>query len=193
KEALGLDTVSIHGNFFELGGYSLIAVKVMLAIEKQRGTRLPLSTLFENPIIAKLAKLISGCDDEQIKWDLLVPIKADGNRPPLYIVHGAGMNVLAFRPLAGHLDPDQPVYGLQAKGLDGTTAPSETISAIAKEYVEEIRRHNPSGPYAIAGYSAGGTIAIEMAKQLVDLGADVKFVGLIDSYPHDGSNDYVTV
>ncbi|MBK1439221.1 amino acid adenylation domain-containing protein [Parapedobacter sp. ISTM3] len=178
-------------DFFELGGHSLLAVEVITRIEKQLGKRLPLASLFNSPTIEKLALLLD--DEETLQWNLLVPIKPEGKKPPLYIVHGAGMNVLAFQPLSNHLDPDQPVYGLQAKGLDGVTAPAETVQEIAKDYVDEICKHYPSGPYAIAGYSAGGTIAIEMAKQLKDAGQEVLFVGLIDSYPHNVSNDYKTV
>lgn len=185
KETLGLDMVSIHSNFFELGGYSLIAVKVMLAIEKHRGVRLPLSTLFENPTIEKLAKLISG-DDEQIKWDSLVPIQTTGTKPPIYLVHGGGLNVLVFQSMAQYLDDDQPVYAMQALGLNGETTLFDNMEEIAEKYIQEILTVNPDGPYYLAGYSLGGKIVYEMAKQLLEMNKEVGMVGIFDTV---GSNN----
>lgn len=192
SQMLGLKNISVHDNFFEIGGYSLIAVKVMLAIEKETNKRLPLSSLFENPTIAKLALSLDN-HNESITWNSLVPIKPDGTKPPLYIVHGAGMNVLVFTNLVAHVDDEQPLFGFQARGLDGKTDPSGTVEKIAAEYIDELLQHNPTGPYAISGYSSGGTIAIEMAQQLARMGKEVSFLGLIDAYPHNLPSDYHVV
>ena len=179
QELLNLPQISINDNFFELGGHSLIAVTMMARITKLTGKTLPLATLLEYPTIKKLAGLLDG--NEAAKWDCLVPVKTSGNKVPIYIVHGAGLHVLLFNTLADLMCADQPVYALQAHGLNGIDRPYDCIEDIAAHYVSEIVRHNPNGPYALAGYSFGGTIAFEMAKQLTNAGRTVTLVGLLDT------------
>ena len=180
-ETLGLPAISIYDNFFEIGGHSLLAVQMMAKIEKETGKRLPLAALFESSTIKSLSLLLQ-TDKKNITWNSLVPIRPKGNKTPLYMVHGAGLNVLLFNSLLLHLDPGQPVYGLQAKGLNGVDTPLDKLEDIASYYISEILKHNPNGPYALAGYSLGGTIAYEMAKQLQALGKEVKVLALFDSY-----------
>lgn len=181
-EYLGVKQIGVHDNFFELGGHSLIAVKVMGRIERETGTRLPLATLFEAPTVEKLAQCFA--PGKSITWDSLVPIKPKGNKMPLYMVHGAGLNVLLFNTLASNMSPDQPVYGLQAKGLNGIDEPLDNIEDIAAHYIAAIMEQNPSGPYALAGYSFGGIIAYEMARQLEALGKEVKMLAMFDTYAY---------
>ncbi|MGI4740011.1 MAG: non-ribosomal peptide synthetase [Janthinobacterium lividum] len=183
QDCLGSPALSVVDNFFELGGHSLLAVQVMARLEKETGKRLPLATLFEQPTIEKLAAILQ-VDSAAITWDVLVPIKPTGTKPPLYIVHGVCLNVLIFNGLASSMDADQPVYALQAKGLNGIDEPLTTVEAMATHYVAAITVGNPVGPYALAGYSFGGIIAYEMAKQLVAAGKEVKFLGLFDTYAH---------
>ncbi len=191
EECLEVDKIDIHSDFFELGGHSLIAVKVMTLIEKQTGNRLPLAALLEQPTIQKLASYL---DKKQISWDSLVPLKPKGNKPPLFIVHGANYNVLIYKNLADNLGPNQPVYALQAKGLSGKAKPHDTIEDMASHYISEIISVNPEGPYALAGFSFGGVIAYEMAKQLRAQGKKVKTLALLDSYVYPSyyySNPFV--
>ena len=101
---------------------------------------------------------------------------------PLYIVHGAGLNVLLFNALAMNMDDEQPVYGLQARGLNGIDEPLDVMEEIAANYIAEIVAQNPTGPYALAGYSLGGTIAYEMARQLIEAGKEVKMLAVFDTY-----------
>jgi amino acid adenylation domain-containing protein len=182
-ELLGIEKVGIYDNFFELGGHSLIAVQVMARIEKETGKRLPLAILFENSTVEKLALMLH-LDGKSITWDSLVPIKPKGTKVPIYIVHGAGLNVLLFNTLATHMDADQPVYGLQAKGLNGIDEPLKRIEDIAAHYIASIRAQNPNGPYALAGFSFGGIIAFEMAKQLEALNLEVKMLAMFDTYAY---------
>lgn len=181
KEALKLDSINITDNFFELGGHSLLAVQVMQKIEKATGVKLPLASLFEYPSAKALAMLL-GKAEKEIKWNSLVNIKPEGNKTPLYLIHGTGLNVLAFHSIAKYVDKQQPVFGLQAQGLDGAPLNFENLSEIAKIYVDEILASNSEGPYALIGYSLGGIIAVEMAKQLKKLGKQVKLVGAVDTY-----------
>jgi len=181
QELMGLDQISIFDNFFTLGGRSLVAVQIMARIEKLTGKRLPLATLFEHSTIEKLA-LVLQLDAKSITWESLVPIKPQGSKMPLYIVHGAGLNVLLFNALAMNMDEEQPVYGLQAKGLNGVDEPLDVMEDIAANYISEILAQNPTGPYALAGYSLGGTIAYEMARQLITMGKEVKMLAVFDTY-----------
>ncbi|WOD44518.1 non-ribosomal peptide synthetase [Hwangdonia lutea] len=185
QESLGIDSIDIHSDFFELGGHSLIAVKVMALIEKQTGNRLPLSTLFEYSSIEKLATYIDK-GNQQSHWHSLVPIKPNGDKTPLYIVHGGEFNVLIFHGLAKKIDKDRPVYGLQAKGLNGIDEPHATVEEMVEDYVSEIISANPNGPYALAGYSFGGVIAFEMARKLKAMGKKVTTVALFDTYMYPG-------
>ncbi|MBC6612094.1 amino acid adenylation domain-containing protein [Hymenobacter sp. BT507] len=185
KTCLGMDQVDIFADFFALGGHSLLAVRVMACIEKEIGQRLPLATLFEHSTIEKLARLLEH-DSQFITWDSLVPIKPQGSKTPLYLVHGAGLNVLLYQAMSRYMDPEQPIYGLQACGLNGEEKPLETIEDIAAHYVNSIEKTNPNGPYALAGYSFGGIIAYEMARQLLARGKQVQFLGLFDTYAHEG-------
>lgn len=102
----------------------------------------------------------------------LVPLKPTGDRPPLFARPGHNGDVFCYRALAEHLDPGQPLYGLEPKGIDGSPTP-ETVEEIARYEVEQIRQLRPHGPYHLAGYCAGGAIAFESARQLAAAGEEV--------------------
>jgi len=182
-ENLGIESVGVYDDFFELGGHSLMAIRVLNQIEKETGKRLPLATLFEHSTVEAMTLMLK-MDSRSITWDSLVAIKPHGQKMPLYIVHGAGLNVLFFNTLAKNMDPEQPVYGLQAKGLNGIDEPLEKIEDMAAYYISEIVKQNPKGPFALAGFSFGGIIAYEMAKQLKAMGKDVKMLAMFDTYAY---------
>ena len=179
QDCLKIDKLDIHSDFFELGGHSIIGVQVMARLEKETENRLPLVALLKYPTIKKLAAYM---DSEFINWDSLVPLKPEGTKPALYIVHGANHNVLMFNALAHGLDKDQPVYGLQSRGLNGITEPHDSIHQMAADYIAEIVASNPDGPYALGGFSYGGIVAYEMARQLMAQGKDVKILAQFDTY-----------
>lgn len=181
EDALGISPIDINHDFFEIGGHSMIAVQVMTSLEEELKIKLPISILFEHPTIKRLARLIESKEDKA-SWKSLVPIKPAGSKTPLYIVHGGGLNVMPFYAIAKHLDAEQPLYGLQAIGLNGEDKPPHTIEGIASEYIKEITSQNPTGPYALAGYSLGGIIAFEMAKQLKSQGKEIKALVMFDTY-----------
>ena len=166
--------ISIHDNFFSLGGHSLVAVQIMARVAKITGKHLPISMLLKYPTIARLALHLND-DNSQEVWNSLVPIRPTGSKTPLYVIHGEGLNVMYFNDLVTNMDPDQPVYGLQARGLKGEP-PLEVMEEIAAKYIEEILVQNPEGPYLLAGYSFGGYVAVEMRKQLKAMGKDVKLI-----------------
>jgi thioesterase domain-containing protein/acyl carrier protein len=180
---LGVNNIKIKDDFFELGGHSLLAVEVMTQLERETRKRLPLNSLFRYPNLEEFAELFEEektPDKKDESWSCLVPIKPSGSKPPLYLIHGAGSNVGTFFVLAKKVDADQPVFGLQAKGLNGIDEPFSTIPEMASHYIEEIIRHNPDGPYHIGGQSFGGYVAFEMAKQMKQMNKDVTNLLLFD-------------
>src|SRR3954453_23008083 len=120
-----------------------------------------LATFFESATIADLARQIRG-EAPRAPWRSLVPIRSGGSRPRLFLVHAVFGDVLCFADLAKALGPDQPCYGLQARGLDGVESPLTRVEEIARYYLDEIRIVQPSGPYCLGGLSSGATIAYEM-------------------------------
>ncbi len=185
QDVLGIDLIGIRDNFFELGGNSLLAVKTFAQIEEKIGKVLPLSILLKAPTIQELATVIR---QEKISqdWLPLVEIQPQGSKPPLFCIHGGGFNVLVYRDLAIKLGSDYPVYGLQARGLKSDRAWLDQIEAIAQDYIREIQKVQPEGPYFLAGLSNGGNIALEMAQQLKDKGHQVGLLAMFDSQGPEG-------
>ena len=203
RELLGVDQIGIHDDFFELGGQSLIAVRVFQRIGKKYRVELPLATLFEAPTIADCAALLRprlglsegdgapaarasvvqrSAGNGAPAFNPLVSIRSGKEWPPFFCVHGAGGNVLNFRDVARAMSGAHPFYGLQAHGVDGATAPLETIEQMASAYLMKIRELQPEGPYLLGGYSGGGLVAFEMAHLLNAAGQDVKLLALIDTF-----------
>jgi amino acid adenylation domain-containing protein len=181
KRLFAIDSVGIHDNFFDLGGHSLLAFRFFAALEKATGAQLPLATLFEAPTIEQLATII-----REKGWRPpspgLVPIKPGGSRRPIFFVHAVGGNLLDYYDLARSLPPDQPAFGLQARGLDGKEPPLIRVEDMAEQYVKEIGILQPHGPYALGGYSSGGIVAFEMARQLVGRGETITMLALLDTF-----------
>lgn len=155
-----------NDNFFEIGGHSLLAVEVVTELERKLKRELSLNIIFKFPDLASLAKELDIANEDNEKWNCLVPIKPNGNKPPIYMVHGIGCSVTSFYALAAQMGEDQPVFGFQVKGLNGVDAPHQSIEEMAAHYLGLMLEHNPKGPYYISGYSFGGYVAYEMVKQM---------------------------
>lgn len=174
------DDICIDDDFFASGGHSLAAARLFAKIEEQFDKRLPLVTLFDAPTIRQLARILR--DKEwSPKWSPLVPIRANGTRRPLFLVHAIGGNVLNYKRLDAHLAPNQPIYALQAAGLQDRRMDITTIEEVARTYLTALRSAQPEGPYYLGGFSSGGVVAYEMAQQLVRAGQDVAILLLFDS------------
>jgi acyl transferase domain-containing protein/thioesterase domain-containing protein/aryl carrier-like protein len=208
-ELLGVDRIGARDDFFELGGQSLIAVRLFARLRKKYGVDLPLSTLFESPTLEACAQVLAdalGGAPEAARlategdvsapieptagranraWSpfkSLVAIQRGDGRTPFFCVHGAGGNVLNFRDLSRAMGAEQPFYGLQARGVDGILPPHDSVEEMALAYLEEVRALQARGPYMLGGYSGGGIVAFEMARQLTQMGEDVELLALIDTF-----------
>jgi len=181
QDLLGIDSIAPDQNYFDLGGDSPLAVQLFARIEKRFHVKLPLATLFEAPTIEGLAQILGREMPSPSGWSPVVAIQPNGSRPPFFCIHGAGGNVLIYRDLSLHLGPDQPFYGLQSQGLDGSCAPLTRIEDMAALYAREIRRLQPHGPYLLGGYCLGGTIAFEVARQLHAKGEEIALLALFDT------------
>ncbi|MEO6596882.1 MAG: SDR family NAD(P)-dependent oxidoreductase [Planctomycetota bacterium] len=193
-ELLGVEQPELDQDFFDLGGHSLLAVRLFARIHTDFALDLELSTLLSAGTVRKLASVVRaelqlpepGSEPVRSvaarKGQHVVPIQTEGTRPKLFLVHGAGGNVLGFRDLSHYFGKNQPVYGLQARGVDGKQPPHQTIDEMATAYLAELREIQPHGPYFLGGYSGGGVVAFEMAQQMRALGEPIAFVGMIDTW-----------
>ncbi len=179
---LGKEKIGTRDNFFDLGGHSLLAARLMHRIEQTLGQRLPLAALLQAPTVEQFAALLRQ-EGWSASWSSLVAIQPEGSRVPFFCVHGVGGNVVGFRDLARHMGPDQPFYALQPQGLDGKRPCISSVTEMAENYIKEIRRVQPEGPYRIGGYSFGGLVAYEMAQQLRAQDQEVSLLALLDTYP----------
>ncbi|MEU9795697.1 amino acid adenylation domain-containing protein [Streptomyces sparsogenes] len=165
-DLLHLPRVGVHDSMFELGGTSLTAMRLIATLEQRFGTVIPLSEFIAAPTVAAMAARLRSADAAPAPFDPVVPLNPSGDRTPLFLVHPMGGNVLCFLPFARHLDPEQPLYALQAAGADPGTEPLRTIEDMARGYIAAVKRVQPQGPYRISGYSFGGFVAFEMARRL---------------------------
>src|SRR5262249_46796036 len=154
---------------------SLLAVRLFSFIENTFHKRLPLSTLFSAPTIARLTELLRR--QETHSETSIVALQASGVLPPLFCVHGHFGEVLFYQPLSQCLGPQQRFFALQAQAKNGSPA-HDNIESMAAEYLADIRQVQPEGPYYVCGYCLGAVVAFEMAHQLRGQGQDVAFLGL---------------
>ncbi|HVK99647.1 MAG TPA: amino acid adenylation domain-containing protein, partial [Dongiaceae bacterium] len=180
---LPVERVSVRDNFFELGGHSLIGVRIMARINKELGTQLQVAALLATQSIEKLAQLIG--QGGEAGESLLVPIAgndAGNDKPPLFVIHPVGGDVLIYADLARALQSNFSVYGLRARGLSGAQPPFTNLAEMVEQYVSLIRAEQPAGPYRLAGQSLGGIFALAVTRALEAQGETVTDVVLLDSY-----------
>jgi amino acid adenylation domain-containing protein len=187
EEVLPVSHIGTRDSFFDLGGHSLLAVRMFARLEERFRIRLPLATLFQAPTIEGLAEIIQE-GGRSASWRSLVAIQPKGSRPPLFAVPGIDGNVLCYSDLARFMVPEQPFYGLQSRGLDGTEKPLTRIEDIAAAFLGEIREAQPEGPYNLVGMCIGGVVAYEMAQQLLAAGQEVGLLILLETWPPMGSS-----
>ncbi|MCY7335813.1 MAG: amino acid adenylation domain-containing protein [Chamaesiphon sp.] len=178
ERVLGVQPIGISDNFFDLGGHSLIALQLFAQIERIWKKHILFSVLLESPTIAALADTLR--QPESTNWSPLVLLKSGRNISPLFCIHPLGGNLFDYYNLVTKLDWDRPIYGLQAQGLDREKPPVDRIEDMASNFIRSIQTIQPDGPYFLVGYSFGGVIAFEIARQLTERGQKVAWLGLLD-------------
>lgn len=171
-------------NFFDLGGDSLLAMTLLLEIERETGCKIPFTAIYDAPTVTAMAAFLR---QQPPAFSPLVCLKDGDGAPPFFMVHGIGGTVMELARLANLIDYCGPVYGIQARGLDGAEPPLANIKEMAAFYLQAIRQIQPEDPYYLSGYSFGGLVAIEMGRQLMLAGNEVGLLVLVDSYPHPNS------
>ena len=181
EEALGKKGIGVEDNFFDVGGHSLLAARMMTEVERVFGIPIPLVVLLEKPTIRELTGTIEDAGWKPT-WKSLVNMKASGDQEPLFLVHAIGGDILSYRRLVERLQElDRPIYGIRAQGLGGVVEPFTDIKEMAAFYIKEMKEIQPLGPYYLGGYSFGGTVAYEMAQRLNASGEEVAWLAMFDT------------
>ncbi|HEX7139262.1 MAG TPA: amino acid adenylation domain-containing protein, partial [Vicinamibacterales bacterium] len=181
ERILGRGGIGVRDNFFEIGGHSFLAVKLLAAVRHHFDSDLELRALLDSPTIEHLANVLR-LRGEKGPWTPLVPLRPTGSRRPIFLVHPGGGTALPYIDLTTALGTDQPVYGLRSLGLEKGQTPLFDVAQMSALYIETIRAIDSRGPYCLAGWSAGGVIAFDMAVQLRESGHEVAMLALLDSY-----------
>jgi thioesterase domain-containing protein/acyl carrier protein len=214
SEHLGVDRVGPDDHFFDLGGSSLQAVRVIGRVREALGQGVHLAALLDAPTVGGFARHLCEHYPEEVSRvfrpaslpgpavgmnghdhrtngeptsaghdqnSLLVPLRPNGSKPPLFLVHPPGGIVICYQALARHLGPDRPVYGVRARGVYGDEPLPASLEEMAAEYVAAIRAVRPAGPYLLGGWSLGGVAAFETARQLTAAGERVGELVLFDT------------
>lgn len=188
EKAMGLKNLSIRDNFFDLGGRSLAAMRIVCQINRIYSVDFGLATLFSGNTIERLSDLVRKRLSDNTSTSIIA-MQPRGSAAPLFIIHGAGGNIIRFYQLAMMIGTDHPIYGIQAQSLLSGQPALLRLEDQAAFYLEEVRKIQPKGPYFFLGYSFGGTTALEMAHQLRAQGEEVELLGMLDSR----QRDYMTV
>ena len=181
QELLKRPHLGVRDNFFEIGGRSLLAARLFARIEKEFSRSLPLATLFKAPTVESLAALLDESASSAPPCQVL-PIQSSGSRPPFFCIPGGGSDATVFQDLSRELGPDQPFYGLQARGLDATRLEGEfpSVEEVAADFIKAMRDLQPEGPYFVGGHCFGCLLAWEVASQLKAQGHEVGLLVLLD-------------
>ena len=190
-ELLQVERVGRHDNFFELGGHSLLAVRLIARLWQEFHLKAGLEELFAAPVLAAFAGKIAALSrtllpmpiGSSAAFDTILPIRKTGRHAPLFCIHPLFGIGWCYATLLPHLDPDRPVYALQARGLDGFGSLPESINEMAADYLARIRQIQPNGPYHLLGWSFGAQVAHTIATQLQSQKQEIALLGILDGLP----------
>jgi amino acid adenylation domain-containing protein/non-ribosomal peptide synthase protein (TIGR01720 family) len=188
QSVLGVQPIGVEDNFFALGGHSLLATQLVQRMSETLQHPVSLQQLFKTPTIRSLLR---GLTEVQSTLTSFVPLRTSGKQSdgkhkhsPLFLLPPAGGLVFPYRTLLPYLASAQPIYALQARGIYNDLPPFESLAELACATIQEMKSIQPHGPYTLAGWSFGGMVAFEIARQLLQQGEAVAFLGVIDSYPY---------
>ncbi|MBL0142932.1 MAG: amino acid adenylation domain-containing protein [Betaproteobacteria bacterium] len=192
-QVLAVGSIGLDDDFFDHGGTSLAALRLVATLEDAFLTSLPLVSLYEHPTVAGMAAQLRNCEKSALQLPRspiggesnLVEIKRSQAGTPLFLVpggHGGMAEMTLYAQLMRHLKREQPVFGLLAHGLDGRTQPHASVTEMAEAYVRTVRGMQPRGPYALGGECVGGVVAFEMARQLLAQGQAIALLLLMDTW-----------
>ncbi len=189
ETVLGAENPSDDDDFFELGGDSLMALSLFLNIEDATGHTLPMTAIYDASTVGKLTDRLLSRQSASRSTCLveLRPAKSRQAGPPLFLLHGMGGSVMILRDLARRIGGTRAVWGIEAQGMDGIAPALDRVEDMAAAHIADLRTVAPNGPYLLAGYSFGGLVAFEMARQLLQTGEEVALLALLDTFPHPGT------
>ena len=184
EEVIGVNHIGIHDNFFEIGGNSLSAVVLLSKFKNIFHTTITIKQFFEAQTIAKFAYNLKKNAWKQSEYSSIVTIqegKSETKTPPLFFIHVLGIGMKYCRPIAKYIGSDLYVYGLSINLMEHVPDIANRVEDLARFYISEVKKISPDGPYFLIGFSFGGLVAFEMARQLKENGDDIRFVGLVDT------------
>jgi len=181
QQLLKIDNIGINDNFFDLGGNSLLAVRMLTKLNDIFQLDLAANSILNAPTIANLVKLIEGNVTTELPPNLVVLQTGNINKSPLFLIHPGGGHIYFYQDLVHYLDDEQPVYGIQAQGAYKNSKPLTKVEEMATKYIEAIRIIQPEGPYFLGGACFGGVVALEMAKLFLLIEQRVDLLAIIDT------------
>jgi amino acid adenylation domain-containing protein len=180
-EILGIPEVGVHDNFFDVGGHSLLAVRLSAAIRKEWDVEIPISVLLAQGTIAKLATIVRRGGQENARGPTVTLREGETGRRPLFLFHPFGGTVFCYVELTRHLPPGRAILAVEAPGIENEGEAEVSVEGMAARYIEHIKEIQPTGPYALGGWCFGGVIAYEAAGQLRAAGEEIELLAAIDS------------
>jgi amino acid adenylation domain-containing protein len=184
-EVLEVDRVGIGDSFFERGGHSFLAMRMIGLLRSRFSIEISIRQLFETPTVEGLASVLAGriAEVNVDPFSVVFPLRSSGSAPPLFCFHLAGGLSWCYSSLIRHIAPDRPVYGVQSRGMLNPVSLPTTLAELSAEYCAQMRSVQPTGPYHLVGWSFGGHLAYAMATFLQSRGEEVALLALIDAYP----------
>jgi acetoacetyl-CoA synthetase len=180
KELLERSDIGPNDDFFELGGDYFLAEELCSEIASRFGIELPSVLICKASTITSLAALLD--QPPPVPIPVLLPLNRGSSDPPLFVAHGLGDTVIALRPFVTSMGLPNPVFGMQAPGVDGLQQPLDRIEYLARFFVSAIRQLRPHGPYFLIGYSLGGLVVFEIARQLTAQDEEIGLLAMVDAY-----------